>query len=108
MFLKRDNEYELRWFTPKGEIDLCGHATLASAFAICTYLNKDVENINFNTKSGILEVSKDNGLFTLSFPSKEGEKCDIPEALIMGLGKIPKEVYKSRDYMAVYETEQME
>lgn len=105
-FVKKVNEYELRWFTPKGEIDLCGHATLASAYVICTYLDENLKNIKFHTKSGLLEVSKDGSLFTLSFPSREGEKCDTPSELIKGLGKVPKEVYKSRDYMAVFETEQ--
>ncbi|WP_050182085.1 PhzF family phenazine biosynthesis protein [Domibacillus robiginosus] len=105
-FVKKDKGYELRWFTPKGEIDLCGHATLASAFVICTYLDQKVKDIAFYTKSGLLEVSRDNGLFTLSFPSREGEKCNAPEALIKGLGKVPVEVYKSRDYMAVFDTEQ--
>jgi PhzF family phenazine biosynthesis protein len=105
-FVKKDNGYELRWFTPKGEIDLCGHATLASAYVIYTYLDKNLKNIKFTTKSGLLEVSKEGSLFTLAFPSREGEKCDTPEALIKGLGKVPKEVYKSRDYMAVFDTEQ--
>ncbi|MFJ5772049.1 PhzF family phenazine biosynthesis protein [Psychrobacillus sp. NPDC093180] len=105
-FVIKDNGYELRWFTPKGEIDLCGHATLASAYVISTYLDNNLKNIKFTTKSGLIEVSKEGSLFTLAFPSREGEKCDIPEALIKGLGKVPKEVYKSRDYMAVFDTEQ--
>lgn len=105
-FVEKDDLYELRWFTPKGEVDLCGHATLASAYVICTYLDEEVENIKFQTKSGLLEVSKEGGLFTLSFPARAGEKCNTPEELIKGLGKAPKEVYKSRDYLAVFETEQ--
>ncbi|MDV2685650.1 PhzF family phenazine biosynthesis protein [Alkalihalophilus lindianensis] len=105
-FVKTDDEYELRWFTPKGEVDLCGHATLAAAYVICTYLDENLKSITFRTKSGLLGVSKDSGLFTLSFPSREGEKCETPEALIKGLGKVPKEVYRSRDYMAVFDTEQ--
>lgn len=105
-FVKRDNEYELKWFTPKGEIDLCGHATLASAYVICTYLDHSVNELTFKTASGILEVSKNNGLYSLTFPSREGEKCDAPEALVKGLGKVPQEVYKARDYLAVFEKEQ--
>src|SRR5690606_38273949 len=72
----------------------------------CTYLDEDVERVKFITKSGLLNVSKDGELYTLSFPSREGEKCDIPEELIKGLGKVPKEVYKSRDYLAVFDSEQ--
>ncbi|MGE7876773.1 PhzF family phenazine biosynthesis protein [Peribacillus muralis] len=53
-FVKKDNEYQLRWFTPNGEIDLCGHATLATAYVIWTYLDKNVKIIKSNTKCGIL------------------------------------------------------
>ncbi|WP_058306207.1 PhzF family phenazine biosynthesis protein [Gracilibacillus massiliensis] len=105
-FVKKEDVYELRWFTPIDEVDLCGHATLATAYVICTYLDTNVKHIKFKTKSGLLEVSEDDGLFTLSFPSREGERCETPEELIKGLGKVPKEVYKSRDYMAVFEKEQ--
>ena len=104
--VKKDHEYELRWFTPKGEVDLCGHATLASAYVIFTYLDKKIMKVIFHTKSGMLEVSREGSLLTMIFPSREGEKCEAPEALIKGLGKRPKEIYQSRDYMAVFETEQ--
>ena len=105
-FVKKDHEYELRWFTPKGEVDLCGHATLASAYVIFTYLDKKIIKVIFHTKSGMLEVSREGSLLTMIFPSREGEKCEAPEALIKGLGKRPNEVFQSRDYMAVFETEQ--
>jgi PhzF family phenazine biosynthesis protein len=105
-FVKKNHEYELRWFTPKGEVDLCGHATLASAYVIFTYLDKKITKVIFHTKSGMLEVSREGSLLTMIFPSREGEKCEAPEALIKGLGKRPKEVYQSRDYMSVFETEQ--
>ncbi len=105
-FVKRGGEYDLRWFTPKGEIDLCGHATLATAFVIFEYLERDLDKVSFNTKSGVLEVTKKDNLLTMVFPSREGEKCDIPEALVKGLGKKPREVYKSRDYMAVFDSEE--
>ncbi|MFS0861170.1 PhzF family phenazine biosynthesis protein [Fredinandcohnia sp. 179-A 10B2 NHS] len=106
-FVKKEDGYELRWFTPVDEIDLCGHATLASAFVVFTHLDKGIANIKFSTKSGILEVSKHENLLTMLFPSREGEKWDtIPEELIRGLGKEPLELYKARDYLAVYETEQ--
>ncbi len=105
-FVKKEHEYELRWFTPQVEVDLCGHATLASAYVIFTYLDKTGKKIIFNTKSGRLEVSREGHLFSMIFPSREGEKSEIPGALIKGLGKKPKEVYKSRDYLAVFETEE--
>ena len=105
-FVKKDHEYELRWFTPKGEVDLCGHATLASAYVIFTYLDKTTMKVIFHTKSGMLEISREGSLLTIIFPSREGEKCEAPDALIKGLGKRPNEVFQSRDYMAVFETEQ--
>lgn len=105
-FVKKGYDYELRWFTPKGEIDLCGHATLATAYVIFTYLDNSIENIKFHTLSGVLEVSKEGSLLSMIFPSREGERGEVPEALVRGLGKEPIEVYKSRDYMAVFETEQ--
>ena len=105
-FVKKGHEYELRWFTPKGEVDLCGHATLASAYVIFTYLDERITKVVFQTKSGRLEVARKGNLLTMIFPSREGEKCDVPEALIQGLGKKPQEVYLSRDYMAVFETEE--
>lgn len=105
-FVKKGNNYELRWFTPKGEIDLCGHATLATAYVVFTYFDSNITTIKFHTMSGILEVSKEGNLLSMIFPSREGEKCEAPEALIRGFGRKPIEVYKSRDYMAVFESEQ--
>ena len=105
-FVKENSGYELRWFTPKAEVDLCGHATLATAFVIFSYLDKSITNIKFNTASGMLEVSKDEHLLTMIFPSREGERCEAPEALVKGLGRKPKEVYKSKFYMAVFEVEE--
>lgn len=105
-FVKAGDDYELRWFTPKTEIDLCGHATLASAFIVFTYLDQSVNQIKFHTKSGILEVGKDSELLSMTFPSRVGEPCAAPAALTKGLGKVAKEVYKARDYLVVFETEE--
>lgn len=105
-FVKKQDEYELRWFTPEAEVDLCGHATLAGAYVIFTYLEKTLNKVIFNTKSGRLEVDREENLLSMIFPTREGERSEAPEALVKGLGKRPKEVYKSRDYMAVFETEQ--
>lgn len=66
-FVKKDSEYELRWFAPKGEIDLCGHATLATSYVIFNYIDKNASLVKFNTKSGVLEVSKDGNLLTMIF-----------------------------------------
>lgn len=102
----KDDICELRWFTPEEEIDLCGHATLATAYIIFEILNYNSNIIKFETQSGILTVVKYGESMTMEFPSREGIKDKITEQLVNGLGKEPKEVYKSRDLMAVFENEQ--
>jgi predicted PhzF superfamily epimerase YddE/YHI9 len=105
-FVKKPDGYALRWFTPKNEVDLCGHATLASAYVIFTYLEPDLAAIRFHTLSGVLEVTREGGMLAMIFPARPGIRCDAPEALIKGLGKPPLAVFRSRDYMAVYASEQ--
>lgn len=102
----KDDICELRWFTPEEEIDLCGHATLATAYVIFEILHYPNEVVKFTTKSGVLTVEKQGEIMTMEFPSREGVKVEVTEELIKGLGKKPKEVYKSRDLMVVYENEQ--
>lgn len=97
---------ELRWFTPEEEIDLCGHATLATAFVLFELLDYPSKNIKFATKSGILFVEQNGHEFIMEFPTREGIKTDRSEQLIKSLGKMPKEVYKSRDLMVVYDCEE--
>lgn len=104
-FLKRATDYALRWFTPTGEVDLCGHATLATAHVIFTYVNPSLQQVTFQTQSGPLQVFKNKDLLTLHFPSRKGVKVEPPQALIKGLGKLPIEVYQARDYLALFETE---
>jgi len=105
-FVKKENSYELRWFTPEAEVDLCGHATLASAFVIFNLLKSENEKIIFQTKSGKLEVTKRNDLLVMNFPSRKPVATKIPEGLIEAIGKEPKEVLQSRDLLLVYETEE--
>ncbi|MEY8000057.1 PhzF family phenazine biosynthesis protein [Clostridium sp. Mt-5] len=102
---KKNNIYDLRWFTPEDEIDLCGHATLGTAYVIFNFIDKESNEVVFHTKSGVLKVMKKEKLMTMVFPSRPGEKCNVTDQIILGLGKEPKELYKARDYMAVFETE---
>lgn len=102
----KEDLWELRWFTPEEEIDLCGHATLATAYVIFEILNYPGSTVKFTTKSGILTVEKQGDIITMEFPSREGTKVEITDQLIKGLGKEPKEAYESRDLMVVYENEQ--
>jgi PhzF family phenazine biosynthesis protein len=104
-FIKEGEGYHLRWFTPEFEIDLCGHATLASAFVLFNYLDYAAEVIKFSTKSGELEVIKKGDLIELNFPSLMPEQCEVPEALLKGINFPPSKVLKSRDYFLVYEEE---
>jgi PhzF family phenazine biosynthesis protein len=105
-FVRNDGFYELRWFTPTVEIDLCGHATLGSAFVLYELLGETTDVLKFQTKSGLLTVEKQNDLLVLDFPSRPAKECEVSEGLIEAIGKEPKEVLKSRDYLMVYETEE--
>jgi PhzF family phenazine biosynthesis protein len=106
-FVKNDDVYEIRWFTPLAEIDLCGHATLGSAFVIFEILKAEENFIRFHShKSGELTVEKQGARLILDFPSRPVSPVNIPDGLIDAIGKKPKEVYKARDYFLVYESEQ--
>jgi PhzF family phenazine biosynthesis protein len=104
-FCPSDNNYEIRWFTPNGEIELCGHATLASAYVLFNILNYKTEQIEFNSLSGRLTVKKVNDLFRLDFPSQNPIKCKTPRLLTEGLGRESNNCYKNEDYLVVFETE---
>lgn len=106
-FVRKEDDFELRWFTPEIEIDLCGHATLASAHIIFTELKYSGNTINFHTvKAGTLLVSREADRYTLDFPSRPAAAATIPEELISALGnQVPVEVYKSRDYVLVFDDE---
>jgi len=107
-FVKTDQGYYLRWFTPELEIDLCGHATLATAHIIFTELGHAQPVIHFDTqKAGTLIVTKTGDRYTLDFPSRPPYFAEMPEGLLEGIGnKIPKAVLRSRDYFLVYENEE--
>lgn len=105
---KSPGRYELTWFTPTKEIDLCGHATLAAAHIICTELGFEGDSIVFETPSaGELTVTKPEGdLYSLNFPSRKPEKAVSPPGLLEALGGSPIAVLAARDYMVVYETDE--
>lgn len=105
-FVKNGDVYEIRWFTPLAEIDLCGHATLASGHVLFEILKTEDRFIRFHShKSGELTVEKQGDLLVLDFPSRPVAPADAPDGLAEALGKAPKEVLKSRDYFLVYENE---
>lgn len=105
-FVPSANGYDLRWFTPTIEMDLCGHATLATGFLIFEILGTDQNILRFTTRSGELTVEKRNGRYELDFPSRPGVEAPAPDGLIDALGGAqPKEIYRARDYLLVYESE---
>ena len=104
-FVPKGDGYDLRWFTPAVEIDLCGHATLASAYVIFEVLGTEKTLLRFQTRGGELTVERADGRYILDFPSRPGTVSDAPAGLIEAIGAEPKEIYRSRDYMLVYESE---
>jgi PhzF family phenazine biosynthesis protein len=104
--VKNEKNYNLRWFTPKTEIDLCGHATLASAFIIMNYLDKNNGIISFNTKSGILTVKNKTELYELDFPSRKTNKVEINQTVQSAINTKIKEAYLSRDLLLLIDSEE--
>lgn len=104
--VKSSDQYELRWFTPVAEIDLCGHATLASAYVIMEHITATQNSVSFKTKSGILNVRYMDKQLIMDFPARNAEPCKAPDDLIRGLGAKPSEILASRDYMAIYGNEE--
>jgi PhzF family phenazine biosynthesis protein len=105
-FVPDGDAYSIRWFTPANEVDLCGHATLASAWLIFNELRTDWQSVTFQSQSGPLYVSRDDDWLVLDFPRRPGVPSpeNIP-ALAKVLGVTPLESYLSRDLVAVLENE---
>lgn len=99
--------YDLRWFTPEVEVDLCGHATLASANVIFQHIDTSLETVEFDTESGPLTVRKGaDGLLTMDFPSRRAEKSLPSVELTEALGVEPVELFRSNDsFLTVFESE---
>jgi len=97
--------FRLRWFTPEIEVDLCGHATLATAFVLFEKLGWPPDRIRFFSRSGELTVGRDGELLALDFPARPPTPAQAPRLLTDALQLEPVEFYESRDYMAVFSTE---
>ena len=103
---KEEENYNIRWFSPLMEIDLCGHATLAAAHIYFTEIDTNSNNISFNSKSGILNVSKDSNFINLDFPTDNFKPINLSEDLIKVLGERPEEIYQGRDdVMCIFHNE---
>ena len=105
-FVPLDQGYHIRWFTPAAEVDLCGHATLASAYTIFTYLDSSRSQVTFQSRSGPLTVAKQADLLAMDFPAQPPSPCDPPSALIQALSANHHEVLRSEDYFVVFASEQ--
>jgi PhzF family phenazine biosynthesis protein len=105
--VKQDGYYDLRWFTPKVEIDLCGHATLGSAHVLMNYVDTSMNKVEFHTMSGVLTVTRSDDLYTLDFPVRKAISCEYPDLLEEALGVKVTEVYQARDLLILLDNEKM-
>ena len=103
--VKNDSGYHLRWFTPGGEIDLCGHATLATAYVITRFIQPELSTVHFQTLSGTLIVERDGEWLSMDFPVFELKKVEVTEAMRKAIGVNPREAYLGRDLVLVVDDE---
>ena len=104
-FVPTERGFNIRWFTPATEVDLCGHATLAAAYVIFTYLGFNEKIISFESRSGLLTVETADGLLIMNFPSRPPIPCQIPDKIIQAFKSTPVECLKSEDYIVVFDNE---
>ena len=104
-FIRKKDHFHLRWFTPEIEMDLCGHATLATTHVIKSCLNYSQNIIFFKTKSGDLKVNIDNDIYFMDLPSRAATPFHLAEEIKLSLNIQPIEVYKSRDYLLIYKNQ---
>ncbi len=100
------DKWHLRWFTPGGEIDLCGHATLGAAFVLFNFYKKDAQQVVFSTLSGDLIVRRGGELYEMEFPAYELRPVDVTAAMEEALGAPVREAYLARDLLCVLDDEQ--
>ena len=104
--VKEGEKWHLRWFTPGGEIDLCGHATLGTAFVLLNFYEKDAQQVVFTTMSGELIVKRKGELYEMEFPAYDLKKVDVTPTMEDALGAPVREAYLARDLLCVLNDEQ--
>lgn len=106
-FTVKNNQdgYDLRWFTPGGEINLCGHATLATSYILFRFYEKEVNSITFHTLSGDLFISKQNEYIVMDFPTYTCHEIPVTRQMEQAMGQRPIKAYLDRDLLLVYENE---
>jgi len=103
--VKENDRYHIRWFTPKSEIDFCGHATLATAYVLFNFYAQDTDTINFYGQIGAFTVQKSDELIRMEFPAYKLEHIEITDMMIEALGTIPLAAYKDRDILFILRDE---
>lgn len=104
-FVPQDNRFSLRWFTPTTEVDLCGHATLASAFVLFECEGYRDSRIRFDSRSGELSVTREGDLLVLDFPAQPPTSCDVPDEIAAAFGVEPVECLVAADLIVIYKDE---
>jgi len=106
-FVRERKRWRIRWFTPVAEVDLCGHATLASAWVLFNVLGAPGERLDFDSRSGPLSVARDGDWLTLDFPAQPPSPVapGAAQALAKALGRTPADVLGAEDYLAIFESE---
>ncbi|MCL1975394.1 MAG: PhzF family phenazine biosynthesis protein [Firmicutes bacterium] len=105
--VRQENKYELRWFTPEIEVDLCGHATLASAFVIFNFVDQEARNVCFSSKSGLLNVTKRNNMYEMDFPARKPIPTEISLQISQAIGMPVLEAHAARDLLLLMENEKL-
>ncbi len=104
--VKEEEGYHLRWFTPGNEVELCGHATLASSFVILNFVEPDSSSVSFNTLSGVLTVKRNGGLYEMDFPTYELKEIPVTDDMEKAFGVRPVKAVLGLDLVCVFETEE--
>lgn len=104
--VKEVEEYHLRWFTPGGEIDLCGHATLGCAYVLMNFYEKEASEIIFTTLSGRLVVKREEDMYQMQFPAYDLKELPLTDDIVQALGKTPSKVFFGRDMLCVFDNEE--
>ena len=105
LIVKEAAGYHLRWFTPATEVELCGHATLASSFVILNFYEPDSEMVQFNTLSGILTIRRKDNLFEMNFPTYELREIPVTDAMERAFGVRPIKAVLGLDLVCIFESE---
>ena len=105
--VKEETDYHLRWFTPGTEVELCGHATLASAFVILNYYEQNAKQVKFNTSSGMLTVVRKGNLYEMDFPTYELKEIPVTDTMEMAFGSRPIKAVLGIDLICVFESDEI-